>query len=148
MFILIKLWVKGSKLWKTDVIRVVGFFKNAISFILLKITCNRNLILLTEKKKSQKNKVKLFSRVRLLATLWTVAYWAPLSMGYSRQEYWSGLPLPSPSLLFTSQLKSRCDLCGRCLLLHHPNCIAGEENMYLHSFIALPRATMKRQRRQ
>ena len=36
------------------------------------------------------------SRVWLFATLWTVACWAPLSMGFSRQEYWSGLPCPSP----------------------------------------------------
>ena len=43
-----------------------------------------------------KVKVKSLSRVRLLATAWTVAYQAPLSMGFSRQEYWSGLPLPSP----------------------------------------------------
>ena len=41
-------------------------------------------------------KVKLLSRVRLLATPWTEAYQAPLSMGFSRQEYWSGVPLPSP----------------------------------------------------
>ena len=41
-------------------------------------------------------KVKLLSRVRLFATPWTVAYQAPLSMGFSRQEYWSGLPFPSP----------------------------------------------------
>ena len=41
-------------------------------------------------------KVKSLSRVRLLATPWTAAYQAPLSMGFSRQEYWSGLPLPSP----------------------------------------------------
>ena len=37
-------------------------------------------------------KVKLLSRVRLFATPWTVAYHAPLSMGFSRQENWSGLP--------------------------------------------------------
>ena len=36
------------------------------------------------------------SRVQLFATPWTVAYQAPLSMGFSRQEYWSGLPFPSP----------------------------------------------------
>ena len=36
------------------------------------------------------------SRVRLFATPWTVAYQAPPSMGFSRQEYWSGLPFPSP----------------------------------------------------
>ena len=40
--------------------------------------------------------VKLLSRVRLSATPWTVARQAPLSRGFSRQEYWSGLPFPSP----------------------------------------------------
>ena len=40
--------------------------------------------------------MKTFSRVRLFVTPWTVAYQAPLSMGFSRQEYWSGLPFPSP----------------------------------------------------
>jgi len=39
--------------------------------------------------------VKSFSRVRLFVTPWTEAYQAPLSMGLSRQEYWSGVPLPS-----------------------------------------------------
>ena len=37
-----------------------------------------------------------FSPVRLFVTLWTVACQAPLSMGFSRQEYWSGQPFPSP----------------------------------------------------
>ena len=41
--------------------------------------------------------MKLLSRVRLFATPWTAAYQAPPSMGFSRQEYWSGLPLPSPN---------------------------------------------------
>ena len=45
-----------------------------------------------------KVKVKSLSRVRLLATPWTVAHQAPPSMGFSRQEYWSGVPLPSPDL--------------------------------------------------
>ena len=45
-----------------------------------------------------KVKGKSLSRVRLFATLWTAAYQAPPSMGFSRQEYWSGVPLPSPSL--------------------------------------------------
>ena len=45
---------------------------------------------------SRKVKVKSFSRVRLFATLWAVAYQALPSMGFSRQEYWSGLPFPSP----------------------------------------------------
>ena len=39
-----------------------------------------------------------FSHVRLCATLWTAAHQAPLSTGLSRQEYWSGLPFPSPIL--------------------------------------------------
>ena len=45
-----------------------------------------------------KVKVKSLSRVRLFATLWTAAHQAPLSMGFSRQEYWSGVPLPSLAL--------------------------------------------------
>ena len=43
-----------------------------------------------------KVKVKSLSRVWLLATPWTAAHQAPPSMGFSRQEYWSGVPLPSP----------------------------------------------------
>ena len=43
-----------------------------------------------------KVKVKSLSRVQLFTTPWTAAYQAPLSMGFSRQEYWSGVPLPSP----------------------------------------------------
>ena len=43
-----------------------------------------------------KVKVKALSRVWLFETPWTVAYQAPPSMGFSRQEYWSGVPLPSP----------------------------------------------------
>ena len=44
-----------------------------------------------------KVKVKSLSRVRLLAAPWTIAYRAPPSMGFSRQEYWSGVSLPSPT---------------------------------------------------
>ena len=40
--------------------------------------------------------MKSLSRVRLFVTPWTVAYQASPSMGFSRQEYWSGLPFPSP----------------------------------------------------
>jgi len=43
-----------------------------------------------------KVKVKSLSRVQLFETPWTVAYQAPPSMGFSRQECWSGLPFPSP----------------------------------------------------
>ena len=46
-----------------------------------------------------KVKVKSLSCVRLLETPWTAAYQAPLSMGFSRQEYWSGMPLPSLNVI-------------------------------------------------
>ena len=45
-----------------------------------------------------KAKVKSFSHVQLLVTLWTAAYQSPPSMGFSRQEYWSRVPLPSPTV--------------------------------------------------
>ena len=47
-----------------------------------------------------KVKVKLLSRVQPSATPWTAAYKAPPSMGFSRQGYWSGLPLPSPTSMW------------------------------------------------
>ena len=57
-----------------------------------------------------KVKVKLLSHVWLLATPWTATHQAPLSMGFSRQEYWSGAPLPSlqfaQGCLTAQQLKS------------------------------------------
>ena len=54
-----------------------------------------------------KVKVKSLSHVWLLATPWTAAYQAPPSMGFSRQEYWSGLPLPSPKLIKHKSLQTR-----------------------------------------
>ena len=55
----------------------------------------------------KKVKVKLLSRIRLFATPWTVAHQAPPSMGFSRQEYWSGLPFPSPGNLPDPEIGSR-----------------------------------------
>ena len=52
-------------------------------------------------------KVKSLSCVRLLATPWTVAHQAPPSMGFSRQEYWRGVPLASPMTNLDIILKSR-----------------------------------------
>ena len=46
-----------------------------------------------------------FSRVRLFVTLWIAARQAPLSMGFFRQEYWSGLPCPPPGDLPDSEIK-------------------------------------------
>ena len=51
-----------------------------------------------------KVKVKSLSRVRLLAAPWTTAYQAPPSMGFSRQEYWSGVPLPSWHVCYIEHL--------------------------------------------
>ena len=51
--------------------------------------------------------LKLLSHVLLFVTLWTIAYQASLSMGFSRQEYWSGLPFPSPGDLSNPGIKSR-----------------------------------------
>ena len=52
-----------------------------------------------------KVKVKLLSRVQLLATPWTAAYQAPLFMGFSRQEYWSRVPLPYLDIITSIYLK-------------------------------------------
>ena len=49
-----------------------------------------------QERKKERKKEKSLSPVQLFMTSWTVAYQAPQSMGFSRQEYWSGLPFPSP----------------------------------------------------
>jgi len=54
-----------------------------------------------------KVQVKLLSHVQLLATLWTAAYQAPPSMGFSRQQYWSGVPLPSPICTAENTIKQK-----------------------------------------
>ena len=51
--------------------------------------------------------MKSLSHVRLFVTPWTVASQAPLSMGFSRQEYWSGLPFPSPGDLPDRGIEAR-----------------------------------------
>ena len=61
-------------------------FPAAMSVLGLSVTFHQN----------QRELSLYLSRVRLFATPWTVAHQAPLSMGFSRQEYWSGLPFPSP----------------------------------------------------
>ena len=51
------------------------------------------------------SEVKSLSHVRLFATPWTAAYQTPPSMGFSRQEYWSGVPFPSPTLVRMAMIK-------------------------------------------
>ena len=61
------------------------------------------------------NKVKPLSCVQLFLTPWTVAYQAPPSMGFSRQEYWSGLPFPSPGDLPDQGLNPGLQHCRQIL---------------------------------
>ena len=62
----------------------------------------------------------VFSRDRLFATLWTVAHQASLSIGFSRQEYWSGLPFPSPGDLPDPGIKPRSPALQTDALLSEP----------------------------
>ena len=57
---------------------------------------NLALSLDSRERERERSRSKSISRVRLFVTPWTVAYQTPLSMRFSRQEYWSGLPFPSP----------------------------------------------------
>ena len=60
--------------------------------------------------------MKSLSRVRLFVTPWTVAHQTPLSMGFSRQTHWSGLPLPSPM----HEVKSESEVAQSCPTLSDP----------------------------
>ena len=81
-------------------------------------------------------KVKLLSCVQLFVTLWTIAYQAPLSMGLSRQEYWSGLPFPSPGDLPDPGIELMCPALQADALLSEPprkwQC-GSHGNIYLQS---------------
>ena len=75
---------------------------------LYSIPCDeKDLFLVLVLEGLMKVKVKLLSLVPLFATPWSVVYQAPLSMGFSRQGYWSGLPFPSPGYLPNPGIKSR-----------------------------------------
>ena len=70
--------------------------------------------------KKERKKVKSLSHVQLFATLWTVAHQAPLSMGFSRPEYWSGLPFPSPGDLPNPGIELRSPALQTDSLLSEP----------------------------
>ena len=63
----------------------------------------------------KKVKVKSLSRLRLFVTPWTLAYQAPPSMGFSRQECWSRLPFPSPGIFPTQELNPGLPHCRQTL---------------------------------
>ena len=71
----------------------VGCFCPPRTFSKVVITCHKCVCV---ERDGAGEPVKLLSRVRLFATPWTMAYQAPRSMEFSRQEYWSGLPFPLP----------------------------------------------------
>ena len=79
-----------------------------------------------------KVKRKSFSRVQPSATPWTAAFQAPLSMGFSRQEYWSGVPLPSPEnraiecSYYGLSLMQYLGDCKEEYIVLHPSCPAQE----------------------
>ena len=79
-----------------------------------------------------KVKVNLLSRVRLFATPWTVAYQAPPSMGFSRQECWSGLPFPSPGDLSDPGIEPRSPALQADALLSEP-----PNDSYSHIFYSI-----------
>ena len=86
-----------------------------------------------------KVKVKSLSRVWLLATPWSAAHQAPPSMGFSRQEYWSGVPLPSLKFFISiCEIKMQQDLCTDASCpddsskSHHPN---GLNSLSINSYL-------------
>ena len=88
-----------------------SFSQQIVSKLLQYITqCRRGTLLLNEVKQVKPVLVckcaKSLSRVRLFATPWTEAHQVPLSMGFSRQEYWSGLPCPLQGIFLTQGLNS------------------------------------------
>jgi len=74
-------------------------------------------------------KVKLLSRVRLLATPWTAAHQAPLSMGFSRQEYWSG------AMEYYSAVKKNEGLIHATTGTNFENIIPSERNQSTYGMI-------------
>ena len=77
-------------------------------------------------------KVKSLSRVRLFATPWTVTYQAPLSMGFSRREYWSGLPFPSRGDLPDPEIEPRSPALQADALPSEP------PGKFKHKFLHMP----------
>ena len=65
--------------------------------------------------------MKLLSPVQLFATPWTIACQTPLTMGFSRQEYWSGLPFPSPENRLNPEMEPRSPADRREILYHLRN---------------------------
>jgi len=76
--------------------------------------------------------VKSLSHVRLFVTLWTVAHQAPPSMGFSRQEYWNGLPFPSPGDLPNPGIEPKSPTLRADTLTSEP---PGKPKIYIYIYI-------------
>ena len=87
-------------------------------------------------------KVKSFSCVRLFATPWTVAHQAPPSMGFSRQEYWSGLPFPSPEDLPDPGIEPRSPALQADTLTSEPPGKLGDGMATVISWVSVPPSGM------
>ena len=80
---------------------------------------------------------RVLNCVRLFATLWTIAQQAPLSMEFSRQEYWSGLPLPTPGDIPNPRIEpDSLWLCHEKPSIHYMACLKNNHNkmLFSHSF--------------
>ena len=83
-----------------------------------------------------------FSCVHLFATTWTVAHKVSLSMEYSRQEYWSGLPFLSPGDLPDLDTETECLVfCIERQILYH--CATWEAHLYIHKIVTFLSQAMK-----
>ena len=89
-----------------------------------------------------KVKVKSLSCVRLFATPWTVIYQAPPSMGFSRQEYWSGLPFPSPGDLPDPEFEPRFPALQADALSEPPGKTTTDGKVSLKTHTLKPKTTM------
>ena len=82
-----------------------------------------------------RSEVKSLSHVRLFATLWTVARQAPLSMGFSRQEYWSGLLFPSPGDLPNPEIEPGSPSLEADALTSEPESLNLFSYMHVYAFL-------------
>ena len=106
------------------------FFLQVVIFNLKNVTESD----LRSLQKKERKKEKLFSCVRLFATPWTVAYQALLSVGFSRQECWSGLPFPSPEDIPDPELNLGLPYCRQMLYhLSHQGSHEKSPNITLNS---------------
>ena len=84
--------------------------------------------------RKERKKVKLLSRVLLFATPWTIAYQAAPSMGFSRQEYWSGLPFASPGDFPDPGIEPRSPTLQSDALLSEPS---GKFHIYVYMCVCI-----------